>query len=193
MDPVTIATTALTIAQAAGQAAQASGFDIAKMLGIRPKGQNDNEYVRAVSIDMQAEYDKAQAAVNQTNDPDAQKAILDAYNAEVAAWGNPSNPNRNVAIGQGRFASQIDSILASAKTYSAVPIPAAQASTTTPTATIAPANNTVASNYNQSGADVFSGVNAKPAETNPWLDNAPIIFIVIGILIIVLFLKRKGK
>ncbi|MBU0606027.1 MAG: hypothetical protein KKH77_07045 [Candidatus Omnitrophica bacterium] len=191
MEPITIATTVIAAASAIKSGGEASGVDWGKVFGLRPKGGaggNDPGYTQAVAADMQAEYDKAQAAVNQTNDPDAQQAILNAYDTEKAAWGDPNNPNRNSAIGQSRFAQQIDSILASAKSYSAVPIPAAQSSTTTPVTTIVPANN-----FNQTGADVFSGVNPKPVTSNPLIDNAPIILVIIGVVVIALVIRKKGK
>lgn len=184
-ETIALATTALS-------AAQSGGFDIAKALGLRPKGSNDSEYVAAVSKDMQMEYDKAQSAANSINDPAAQKAILDAYNAEIAAWGNPSNPNRNVALGYSRFASQIDSIVSNAKNYTTATIPAASGSITPGTTTIVPANNQLADTIATNTSAASNA--AKIQQTNPLLNYMPLIMAGgVIVFIAILLIKQKGK
>lgn len=186
---ITVATTALS-------AAQAGGFDIAKALGIRPKGGaggNDPEYVAAVAKDMQMEYDTAQSAINSINDPAAQQQIADAYNAEVAAWGNPSNPNRNVAMGASRFAAQVSAIVANAKNYQTTTVPAASANTVKEgTTTVAQANNQIA---DTTATNTSAASNAgKVQPQNPLLNYMPLIIAGGAIVFIsIMMIKQKGK
>lgn len=172
----------------ASVAAKATGFDVSKALGIRPKGSNDSGYVAAVAKDMAAEYDKAQAAVNATSDPATQQRIVEAYNSEKAAWGDPNNPNRNVAIGAGRFASQIDSILASAPANGTATVPAATGDGGG--VTVVTAN----SQADTIAAGTSAASNAGKTVENPILNYMPLV--ITGgavVLIAIILLKKKGK
>lgn len=170
---------------------KSSGFDIAKALGIRPKGSNDTGYVAAVAKDMAAEYDKAQAAINSTGDPATQQKILDAYNAEKAAWGDPNNPNRNVAIGQSRFAAQIDSIMSSAPAY--VPsIPNATGGGGGVTVVTNGANETTATGT--SAATNAPQIAANTALQTIMSQIVPTIILIGAVIVIAIILfKKKGK
>lgn len=83
--------TADTVGKATG------AFDINKILGIRPKGSNDNEYVANVAKQVQQEYDIASKAINSTSDPAIQAEIASAWKTELGLWGDLNNPNRNSA------------------------------------------------------------------------------------------------
>ncbi|MDD3906534.1 MAG: hypothetical protein PHS46_08460 [Candidatus Omnitrophica bacterium] len=181
---------AITLAATVAQAGSSAGIDWLKVLGLRPKGGaggNDPGYVAAVATDMSAEYNAAQSALNSARNDKTKQAIIDAYNAEKAAWGDPSNPNRNVAIGQTKFAAQISSILSADSNYD-VTVPVATGADETPKTTIVAANNQA----DTSAAYTSAAVNTVKT-SNPLVDNAPIIIIVIGILIVVLVLNKKGK
>ena len=170
-----------------------TGFDIAKALGIRPKGSNDTEYNAAVARDLSAEYDKAQAAVNSTTDSATQQRIVEAYNAEKARWGDLNNPSRNVALGAGRFAAEIDSIMASAPTAATATatVPAATESSDVPQATIITANNQ-ADTIAEGTSAASNAYKIQPS--NPLLNYMPLI-ITSGaiVLIAIILLKEKGK
>lgn len=177
----------LSVAQAAIpaalSAAQSGGFDISQALGIKPKGSGDTQYARDVAEERQREYDAAYKGIQAVggNQSLAQK-IVDLYNKESAAWGDPNNPSRNVARPDQLYAG-INEVISN---YTGSIPPSTQNSTP---ATPYAATNSSFLPGQTTGADASNTyLNTKPQEI-----NMPMIagFAAIGVILVIVLMKGK--
>ena len=158
-------------------------------LGLFKSGSSsgkDPQYVADVNRVRQEEYTVAQDALTKITVPAAQQQIITAYNQEQALWGDPNNPNRNVA-NPSSYKAKVAEIVAQYSTTSTIPAvsstgtgTAATASTIDPAAAI---NNFV--NSLNSAIPLLSN-----SGTQNTTNYVPLLIVVGGIIAIFLL---KGK
>lgn len=165
------------------------------------RGSADTEYVQAVNNEKQSEYDIAQAALKKVSPYDTQtiSQIQSKFNQAMSDWGDPNNPNRNVAR-PDVFKSEMQSVLDKyVDPYAAAVAPASTSAVTTDTFSLAfspdgsPAFFNKATNQyvpiNQQPAQVIT--QTAPLGTSSIETYMPYIVAGLGLIALFFILKKK--
>jgi len=172
----------------------AIGSAITSLIGLFKPGSGggkDTEYINAVNQSRQEEYSLTQQALQKVTVPAAQQQIIQIYNQEQSLWGDPNNPNRNVAQ-PAQFKVNLQNIVdtyGNQNTINAVP------SATTNTATQA-AGSQAAADTSGALANFINQLNsALPLITNTGTQKQDysqyIPIAVIGVILVVIIMKGK--